>query len=324
MRSASELESGISAVIPVYNSQESLPELLPRLAAVLGQIAPRFEVILVNDNSRDGSWQVISAAAAQHSWVKGVTLMRNYGQHNALLCGIRHAQYDVIVTLDDDLQNPPEEIPRLIERLNQNLDVVYGTPEQEQHGLFRDLASQITKIVLQHAMGAQVARKVSAFRAFRTQTREAFSHYRSPFVSIDVLLTWATTRFDAVTVRHESRKLGRSNYTLAKLLAHAMNMMTGFSTVPLQLASWIGFACTLFGMLLLAAVIGRYLWEGSSVPGFPFLASMIAIFSGAQLFALGIIGEYIARIHYRTMERPPYIVREESSHLAPRDEPPAK
>jgi undecaprenyl-phosphate 4-deoxy-4-formamido-L-arabinose transferase len=213
--------------------------------------------------------------------------------------------------MDDDLQHPPSSIPLLLERLNQGFDVVYASPIDEQHSLLRNLASQTTKLILQDSMGVAVARKVSAFRMFRTRLRDAFDHYRSPYVSIDVLLTWGTTRFDSIDVQHVPRKYGQSNYTLRKLITHALNMVTGFSVLPLQIASLIGFAFTLFGLLVLIYVVGRYVVEGGVVAGFPFLASIIAIFAGAQLFALGIIGEYIARIHLRSMERPPYTVRQE-------------
>ena len=302
----------ISVVVPVYNSEHSLTPLVERLKIVLTPRAARLEIIMVNDASRDGSWAVVEKLAGEHAEVRGISLLRNYGQHNALLCGIRAATGEIVVTIDDDLQHPPEEIPLLLDRLAAGADVVYGTPQRESHGLFRDLASQITKIVLQEAMGAEVARDVSAFRVFRAQLREAFATYSNPSVSVDVLLTWATTRFAAVRVRHEPRTIGVSNYTFRKLLRHALNMMTGFSTRPLQLASLIGFGFTLFGMAVLVYVIGRYLIEGGSVPGFPFLASVIAIFSGAQLFALGIIGEYLARMHLRMMDRPTYAVREQT------------
>ena len=244
--------------------------------------------------------------------------MRNYGQHNALLAGIRAAQHEVIVTLDDDLQNPPEEIPKLLDKLAEGFDVVYGTPQHQRHGLWRDLASAITKLTLQGAMGAETARNVSAFRAFRIQVREAFYSYQDSHVSIDVLLTWGTTRFAAVSVRHDPRQVGASNYTFRKLVTHSLNMMTGFSTAPLQVASLIGFVFALFGLIVLIYVLGRYLIQGGSVPGFPFLASVIAIFSGAQLFALGIIGEYLARMHFRMINRPTYVVREHAEV----DEPP--
>ncbi len=299
---------GISVVIPAYNSEQALAPLVERLLPVLQSLGSTYEIVFVNDGSRDGTWQEISRLAADRPEIVGVNLMRNYGQHGALLCGIRAARYDQIVTMDDDLQHPPEEVPKLLAALAEGNDVVYGTPQDQQHGLWRDLASRVTKLALQSAMGAATARHASAFRVFRTRLREAFSNYQGSFVSIDVLLTWATTRFASVRVRHDPRRIGKSTYTLRKLITHALNMMTGFSTLPLQVASLLGFILTAFGVLVLIYVVGRYLIQGGSVPGFPFLASIIAVFSGAQLFCLGIIGEYLARMHFRMMDRPPYMV----------------
>ncbi len=302
--------TSISVIIPVYNSSAILPELIRQLLQELPLLSDCYEIILVDDASADNSWEVICRLAEQHPPLRGINMMRNYGQHNALLCGIRAAQHELIVTMDDDLQHPPQEIRRLLETMQQGFDVVYGTPRQEQHGFLRDMASLMTKLALQKSMGSKIARNISAFRVFRTQLRDAFRDYRSPFVSIDVLLTWGTTKFSALPVRHQPRSSGVSNYTFMKLLTHAFNMMTGFSTLPLQLASFIGFAFALLGVVILAYVVGCYLVLGYSVPGFPFLASIIAIFSGAQLLALGIIGEYLSRIHFRMMDRPSYAVRD--------------
>ena len=296
--------------MPAYRSALSLPELVRRLEPVLEKASDEFELVVVDDGSADGTWEVISQLSRARPWVRGVRLMRNYGQHNALLCGIRRARHELIVTLDDDLQHPPEEIPKLLERMRPATDVVYGTPDVEQHGLWRDVATQVTKFALQSAMGASIARKAGAFRVFRTQLRDAFATYDAPYVSVDVLLTWATTRFDAIEVRHEARTIGASNYTFRKLVVHSLNMLTGFSTWPLRLASISGFFFTLVGMVALLYVVLRFLIAGGSVPGFPFLASMIAIFSGAQLFALGVMGEYLARMHARSMQQPTYTVRE--------------
>lgn len=301
----------VSVVIPVFNAAGSLPDLVDRLHAALDPICEAHEVILVNDASRDASRTVMDSLLPGRPWLRTFDLARNSGQHAALLCGIRAAQHDVIVTLDDDLQHPPEEVPKLLSRLDEGFDVVFGTPEDERHNLWRKVASRVTKAALSQAIGGENARHVSAFRAFRTKVREAFDGYRSPFVSIDVLLTWGTDRFSAVPVRHEPRRHGASNYTFRSLIRHAMNMMTGFSTFPLQVASVVGFSLALFGVGVLAWVFGRYLVEGGSVPGFPFLASIVAIFSGAQLFAIGVIGEYLARMHFRMMEKPAYTVREE-------------
>jgi glycosyltransferase involved in cell wall biosynthesis len=300
----------LSVVVPVYNSEQSLKPLMQRLSEVLPSLADGYEVILVNDGSRDKSWLMISSLAAQYPFVRGINMMRNYGQHNALLCGIRQANGDIIVTMDDDLQHPPEEIHKLLYRLNEGYDVVYGTPYKEGHGFLRDLASQVTKLALQSAMGTETAKQVSAFRAFRTIVRQSFATYHSPLVSIDVLLTWGTTRFASVALREDMRTLGVSNYTFRKLVVHAINMMTGFSILPLQIASWIGIGLALFSVVVLVYVVGRYLLEGTPVQGFSFLASIIGLFSGAQLLALGIIGEYLGRMHLRLQDRPAYVVRE--------------
>jgi glycosyltransferase involved in cell wall biosynthesis len=300
----------VSVVIPVYHAEKTLAELYRQLSAAMKNITPVFEIIFVDDGSADGSWAIVSALARTDHCVRGIRMRRNYGQHNALLCGIRAAKHDVIVTMDDDLQHPVSEIAPLLAALGPEQDVVYGAPLTEQHGLLRNFASRLTKIALTSAMSAETARHVSAFRTFRTHLRDGFQEYRSPSVSIDVLLTWTTTRFTAIKVRHAPRAAGASGYTVGMLIRHAINLMTGFSTLPLQIASIMGFSFVLFGFLILVVVTVNYLIQGSAVPGFAFLASSIAVFSGAQLFALGVLGEYLARIHFRTMGRPVYVVGE--------------
>jgi undecaprenyl-phosphate 4-deoxy-4-formamido-L-arabinose transferase len=302
------LPGGLSVIVPAYNSAETLPALAARLATVLEPLRPACELILVDDGSSDGTWDAIDRLAARHDWVHGLRLMRNSGQHNALLAGLRAARFDVVATLDDDLQHPPEELPVLLRGLHDGCDVVYGTPAQQQHGVLRDFASVVTKLALGTVMGEKTARKVSAFRVFRTRLRDAFALYSGPYVNLDVLLSWGTTRFGAIQVHHEIRSVGASKYTLRKLVRHTLNMLTGFSVLPLQLASVVGFVVMLFGVGVLVYVLGRYFLTGSTVAGFPFLASIIAIFSGTQLFALGVIGEYLARMHFRLMEKPTYTI----------------
>ena len=299
----------LSIVIPVYMTENIIDELVKRISQEVNRITENYEIILVDDGSRDQSWKIIKENYNSDDRVNGVRLSRNYGQHNALLCGIRQAKYEVIVTLDDDLQNPPEEIPYLLEKLDQGYDVVYGYPKNEQHGLFRNIASIFTKMALKTTMGISIARHVSAFRVFRTELRDSFSDYKGSFISIDVLLSWGTNSFSALPVNHEQRAEGKSNYTVRKLINHALNMITGFSVLPLQIASIMGFVLALFGLLVLIYVVFRFLLQGSPVPGFPFIASIIAIFSGAQLLAIGIIGEYLARIHFRTMDKPQYVIK---------------
>ena len=315
MNHSDSTQNNISVVIPVYNSEDTLDELISRLNQVLPAISQTYETILVNDGSSDQSWSTITRLSQDKPGVRGINLMRNYGQHNALLCGVRAAQYEIIVTLDDDLQHPPEEIGKLLPPLGRGYDVVYGTPARQQHPFWRNLSSYITRLALQSAMGVKNAQKVSAFRAFRTCVRDAFSDFRSPFVILDVLLAWGTNRFYTVPVTHDPRHDGKSNYTFRKLVRHAINMATGFTVVPLQLASMMGFAFALFGLLILIYVVARFIIQGGSIPGFPFLASIVAIFSGVQLFSLGIIGEYLARMHFRLMGKPSYVIRSQEDQF---------
>lgn len=299
-----------SIVIPVYNSDASLVPLVEKILATCEPVIPAFEVILVNDGSRDGSWDTIQNLAKRFSQVRGINLMRNYGQHNALLAGIRAARYQVIVTMDDDGQHPPDQIPALLAKLDEGFDVVYGAPEVTREGFWRIVGSQITRFLIVTTMGVRVPSNGSSFRAFRTMLREGFADYVSPFVAIDVLLSWGTTRFGVVTVKHEARRVGKSNYSFIGLLILAVDMTTGFSTWPLRVASFVGFVFTVIGAVVFLYTLIRYLVEGGDVPNLRFLGSIISIFAGAQLFALGIMGEYLARLHSRMMARPPYVIRE--------------
>jgi len=214
------------------------------------------------------------------------------------------------VTVDDDLQHPVGHIGALVAKLSEGYDVVYGTYEQRQHGLFRNATSIITKAILRRVIGVEGAGDISSFRAFRTDLRDAFKQYRGAAPSIDVLLAWATNRFGAINVPHRPRPYGKSGYNFRKLIRHAIGMIVGFSTLPLKIASIAGFAFTIMGTLVLGWVVARYLLSGVVVPGFAFLASIIAIFSGAQLFALGIIGEYIGRLFSRSFDQPAFVIGE--------------
>ena len=271
-------KNSISVIVPVYNSAKILSKLHDRLMNVLKEITDEYEVIFINDGSEDESFDVIKQLSDKNPLCRNISLMKNYGQHNALLCGIRNANYDVIITIDDDLQNPPEEIPKILGKLNQGYDVVYGTPTNEQHGLFRNLASVLTKVALQTVMGVEKARRVSAFRAFRSTIRDSFQEYRGSLVSIDVLLSWGTNNFTSVEVEHHGRELGESNYTFRKLIIHALNLITGFSVLPLQIASLLGFIFAAFGFMVFIYVVGIFMFFGAPVQGFPFLASIICIF----------------------------------------------
>ena len=311
----STLKSGLSIVVPVYRGETTLRALAARVEQTLASGTLPFELLFVNDASPDGSAAVIQSLAAEKPWIRGLHLMRNFGQHNAILAGVREARYDRIVTLDDDLQHPPEAIPPLLAKLDEGFDVVYGTPIKEYHGAFRDLASVATKTLLKHILGITVAREVASFRAFRTELRDAFADYHSPAVFIDVLLTWATNSFASVPTKHEGNAGCTSSYTFSKLLFHAINMVTSFSTLPLRIASLLGVATVLFGTALLAFILIQWMLGGIPVRGFTLMFSMLVIFSGVQLLSLGILGEYLARMYLRSMGRPPYVLKASTSPL---------
>lgn len=296
-----------SIVIPVYNSEKTLDKLVERIEKSLVAISTNFEIILVNDGSKDHSWSVIEKLSRKKPWIVGVNLSRNFGQHNAILCGIRIAQYEYILTMDDDLQHPPEEMGKLITELHKGYDVVYGIPNKLPHAGWRNFFSKFVKRILARILGLPSVRDISSFRAFRTELREAFSNFNAPDVIIDALLNWGTTNYSTVLVNEEHREKGESNYNFFKLAKMALLVLTGFSTAPLRFTSWLGFAFTIFGFIILIYVMIRYLSEGS-IPGFPFLASAITIFSGTQLFALGIFGEYLAHIFERSSSRPPFVI----------------
>ena len=297
----------VSVVVPVYNSSDTLSMLVDEVGKVLPEVADEFELVLVNDGSPDQSWRVISELAGTHPWVQGIDLMRNYGQHNATLCGIREACYEVIVIMDDDLQNPPREIPKLLEKLDEGYDVVYGVARKRQQVWWKSLASVIVKRAIAYVMGQRTVRDIGAFKAFRADLRKSFENFHSPDVLVDVLLSWGTTRFASVQVEEVPRTVGKSNYNLFKLIRVSLLVLTSYTTIPLRFASIVGFLFTLFGFGVLAYVLVTYFVAGS-IPGFSFLASTVTIFSGVQLFALGILGEYLARVFERTGERPTYTI----------------
>lgn len=303
------LPPGVSIVVPVYNGASSIEELTERTVATMNGAVP-WELILVVDGSPDDSWKTVASLVDKYPEVIGIDLFRNFGQHNALLAGIRHASFSVVVTMDDDLQHRPETIPTLLAALTEDVDLVYGRSEVEEHGRWRNLSSRLAKFLMGASIGGRMARDSGALRAFRTPLRNGFDRVDDPYVSIDVLLSWVTTRYKTCVTPMDQRATGTSAYTFRKLLRHTLNMVTGYSTKPLRLVSWMGFILALFGVGTLIYVLVRYFTTDNAVPGFAFLASLISILAGAQLFGLGVIGEYLGRMHFRSMQRPTYVTRE--------------
>ena len=302
----------ISVVVPVYNSKDILPELYERLLIVLEREGSDFELIFVDDGSKDESWSVIKELAIGDERLRGFRLTRNFGQHNALFAGFNQATGDTIVTLDDDLQNPPEEIPLLLNKLSEGFELVYGIPVVRQHNFWRNIGSRIILVSLMTVLGLQSAGRVSSYRIFDATLVDSLRANSRPRMSIDVLLSWATSEISSCPVKHESRRSGKSNYSVFRLLSHSVDVISGFSVLPLRIVAFLGVVFSFAGVTMLSYILGRYLLQGSTVPGFPMLATMISIFSGVQLFAVGVLGEYLGRLYEKSLGRPSYIVAESS------------
>jgi undecaprenyl-phosphate 4-deoxy-4-formamido-L-arabinose transferase len=297
----------VSVVVPTYRSPNTLSRLVDEIVSATWW-NDDFEIIIVDDGNVDGTWAALQSITATHQCVRAMRLSRNFGQHAALLAGIREARNQIVVTLDDDLQNPPAETEKLLSALRDDVDVVYGTPRVVGQGAWRRFSSALSKYLMKVSLGFEHAEHISSFRAFRTSLRDGFAENLGPGVSIDAMLNWSTTRFTNVEVEHRSRESGTSNYNFWKLLRFMFDTATGYSTAPLRAATGLGLVTVLLSIGVLVWVVGRPLVTGDAVPGFPFLAATIAIFSGTQLIVLGVLGQYLGRMHFRVMNKPSYTI----------------
>lgn len=309
-------ELDLSIVIPVYNSASMLCDLMRRLTEVIDSITQNYEIILVDDGSIDHSWDVIgtlSESCAGH--LIAIQLMRNYGQHNALMCGLKVARGEYVVTIDDDLQNPPEEIPNLLEHIKKHdLDLVYGCSSARNHAIWRNFGSSIVWHFYRTVFRNSVT--PTSFRIMKYQLVQSVMFYDLNFTYLDGLLAWCTNRIAGLEVEHHSRVEGRSGYSVGKLLGLALNLYTNFSLIPLQVVSGLGFVTAASGLLGGLYYLIRYLASSIVVPGFASTIIAILILGGAQLLALGIIGEYLGRLHLNVNRKPQYVIRHLSSSIS--------
>lgn len=304
----------VSVIVPTYCGSSTLAELVTRIVQS-DWWSPESEILLVDDGNIDDTWSVIRSISTQNHQVQGLRLSRNFGQHAALLAGIRHARHDICLTLDDDLQNPPEEAAKLLCALS-DLDVVYGVPREKQQPKIRTITTRLSKTFLRYTLGYSHATSISSFRAFRTSLRDGFAANLGPGVSIDSLLNWSTSQFGVVVVEHHERRQGRSNYRVRELVRFMVDLATGYSVRPLRAAMGLGLTIIATGFAILLWVLVRALLSGSSVPGFPFLVVLISVFSGTQLVILGVLGQYVGHMHFRVMNRPTYVISDNTKVLS--------
>jgi glycosyltransferase involved in cell wall biosynthesis len=304
----------VSFVVPLYNTGPSLPKLLAAFQDL--PIAGGWEVVLVNDASPDGTGAALKPLLQGLPYpVTFVDMARNFGEHAAVLEGLRHVRGTYIVNLDDDLQNPISEALKLLDHLRSTgADVVYSYYEDKQHHWFRNFGSWLTNRCATLVLEKDEDLYLSSFRAMHRDLVQRVTQYRGPYPYIDGLILGATNRIERLQVHHEERGEGTSGYTLRKLLRLWMNMFFNFSIMPLRIASLLGLVLTVLGVVLFISILIEYFTVGIQQIGYTSMICLISIFSGAQLMMLGLIGEYLGRAYLTVSGKPQNFTRSISHH----------
>jgi glycosyltransferase involved in cell wall biosynthesis len=302
----------LSIVVPVYRGGETVPHLVAQLGDYLST-RYSFEIVLVDDGSPDDSAEVCKRLAEQFPFVKAVCLARNFGEHNAVMAGLNHAQGDAVVIMDDDLQNPPSEVTKLLDELARGKDVVYARYDEKRHSWFRNFGSRINDRVATIMLNKPKDLYLCSFKAMNRFLVDEVVRFDGPFPYIDGIVLRTTRRIGVVTVKHHERTTGQSGYTLRKLVSLWFRMFTGFSILPLRIASVLGLTMSGLGVLGALYFAVERLADPALPVGWATLAVLVTLLSGVQLFSLGLLGEYLGRVFLRLGGTPQFIVRDVSS-----------
>jgi undecaprenyl-phosphate 4-deoxy-4-formamido-L-arabinose transferase len=304
-------EPYLSVVVPVFNEQDNLAELLDRLSAALERLGTSHETIVVNDGSRDDSLAILKAASASDPHLVVIDFNRNYGQHAAIFAGFEAARGEIIVTLDADLQNPPEEIPRLVAKMEEGFDVVGSVRVKRRDSLFRRLASRLVNRITAMATGVQLSDYGCMLRAYRRGVVKTLCSSREISTFVPVLADMYAGRVAEIPVAHAERTRGKSKYSIFKLIRLQFDLMTSFSLWPLRATMVIGTVTSVLAMAIaLGLLVGR-LVKGRewAVSGVFTLFAVLFFFLGVLLFAIGLLGEYVGRIYMEVRRRPRFVIR---------------
>ena len=302
-----------SVVVPVYNSTDSLIELCRRLVGVFEEtIKESFEIILVDDASPNpDTWKVMEQLHSKDARIHIIQLMRNFGQQNAVMCGLRYSTGNFIITMDDDLQHPPEEIPKLIEAMGRQprYDAVLAVPEHRKHATYRNMGSFLLNKLLGLAIKKPKHITLSSFRIIAKNLKDALLEYTGHIVTTGALICQTTQKIANVEIQHNPRRFGKSNYSVSKLGALALANIFNFSDFPLKLISLIGFLTSFFSILYAFGIIYRKLTGSLIQAGFSTIVVLISFFSGLILFSFGVLGQYVIRIMRSVTGGTQFVVR---------------
>ncbi|MHB8084694.1 MAG: glycosyltransferase family 2 protein [Dehalococcoidia bacterium] len=298
-----------SVIVPVFNESDNINPLYNRLAGTMRAMGGTYEIIFVDDGSRDGSFQLMKRLNSENANVKVVRFTRNFGQQAAIFAGLCQAGGQVVITIDADLQNPPEEIPRLIQKLDEGYEVALGVFKRPGEPIYRRAGSAFAKWVLAKTMPS-IPTNLSGFRALKCEVVEQLKAVKEKNNFIDGMLCWMGFEVGVVEVIRNKRLAGKSKYNLFKLINLWFDMVVSFTNFPLKIAIAGGSLLGIIGFLLALFYFIRYLMDGSVVPGFATIVILLTVFSGVQLLCLGIMGEYIGRMNVEVKNKPQYVIRE--------------
>lgn len=300
----------LSIVVPVYRSATCLPELARRVRDAVSRRFESYELILVNDDSPDDSWDVIVRLTREHDFVVGVNLRRNAGQDNAIMAGLGVAYGDVIVIMDDDLQHDPDDIPLLYEEIQKGHDVVYARFEHKEQAIWKNLGSWFNDWVATVTIGKPRDVYMSPFKALRREVVEEVVRYEGPYPYVDGLIFSVTSKFAQIPATHHRRFAGTSNFNLVKSVAVWLKVATGFSVIPLRFAMLIGAVMSLASLVLGLYYVVETVMFGHEPAGYPSVIVSVLFIGGVQLIGLGAVGEYVGRIFITQNRRPQFTVKE--------------
>ncbi len=303
------MKKKISVIIPCYNSENTLVELVRRIVSALNENL--LEIILINDASQDNTWFVIQDIAKAHDQVKGINLMRNFGQHSAILCGLNYVSGEVVITMDDDLQNPPEEISKLSDLLesDKNIDAVFGIPTIVRQSFVKRMGSNYLNHISSKILNKPKDLKISSFRALRRNLVDEIKTNQTTNPAISSLILNYTRNIKNVEVQHDWRKQGKSGYSLSKSIKLFLNTVLNYSTLPLKVVSNIGILSSFAGFGLAIFYLIKYFVGNISVPGWTTIIVLLLFFFGIILFSIGIIGEYLIRIITEVNHTKQYVIK---------------